>query len=77
MSAHNLGSQLDDAVIVNPQTTGRIMFHSTTTPTDGVAGFARGCLWVNTNSTATNATRLYINAGSDTSATWKAFTHAS
>jgi hypothetical protein len=76
MSAHNLGSQIEDARITTAGTSGRFIAIENSTPTDSVAGYARGCLWINTNSSATTTTRLYINAGSETSTSWKAFTHA-
>lgn len=41
---------------------------SETTPTNGVAGYAKGCTWQNLNGTA--GTLFYINQGTVTSATW-------
>lgn len=76
MSAHNLGTQIEDARITTSGTSGRFIAIENSTPTDATVGYARGCLWINTASTATTTTRFYINAGSETSATWKAFTHA-
>lgn len=77
MSAHNLGSQIEDARVTTAGTSGKFLFIENSTPTDGAVGYARGCLWVNTAAGATTTTRFYINAGSETSSTWKAFTHAS
>ncbi len=42
---------------------------TTGVPTDGVAGFATGALFYNVKATTT-APRVYVNTGSNTSATW-------
>ncbi len=39
-----------------------------TTPTNGAAGYEKGCLFINTGGAA--GTLVYVNTGSSTSATW-------
>jgi hypothetical protein len=41
---------------------------ATTTPTNGVAGYEVGCVWVNTAGSASSI--FYVNTGTRTSATW-------
>lgn len=40
-------------------------------PTDGVAGYAIGCMWQNASATFAALTAWYINVGTFASATWK------
>lgn len=41
---------------------------SVTTPTNGASGYAPGCLWQNMAGSAGSV--LYVNIGTNTSATW-------
>jgi hypothetical protein len=41
---------------------------SNTTPTDGVANYMTGCLWINRSGSPGSV--LYVNIGSNTSANW-------
>lgn len=45
-----------------------LIANGSTTPSNGVAGYAKGCLWINDQGSA--GSLLYINTGSTTSATW-------
>lgn len=50
----------------------KILFaKGTTVPTDGTAGFAKGCLFIKTNATGAG---LYVNNGTDTSCSFKLIT---
>lgn len=73
MSAHNLGTQIEEARIVNSGTNGKFIDFVHAAPAGGETGFAKGALWINTAASSTT-TRLYINTGSNTSATWANFT---
>lgn len=48
----------------------------TTVPTDATNGFAKGCLFVDTD-VATGTTGLYVNVGTKASCVFKAVTNAS
>ena len=75
MSAHNQITELSEAVgptgIGTSQ--GRCFAWFNGVPTASASGYAKGCIAVNVAST-TASTRLYINSGSNTSATWVNFT---
>lgn len=62
--------ELQDAtgVILRKPPVGVLKQIATTTPTNGQAGFATGCVWVNTSGTAGSI--YYINTGTNTSSTW-------
>lgn len=45
---------------------------ATAAPTNGTVGFAKGCLWQNTAGSL--GSLLYVNSGTQTSATWNAVT---
>ena len=80
MSQHNLQAQLETAMMTasgkalyNPSAGGSMLAWGTAIPTDGTAGYAVGCLFINTGGTSTT-TNLYTNRGSATSCAFKAFT---
>lgn len=47
----------------------------TTVPTDAASGYAKGCLFVDTD-VASGTTWLYVNVGTSTSCVFKALTNA-
>ena len=69
MSAHNLGSQLEETSVVTSGTSGKAFVWESSAPAGGESGFAKGAIWINTAGSSTT-TRIYINSGSNTSATW-------
>lgn len=75
MSSHNQIAELSDAVgptgIGTQQ--GKCFAWFNGVPTGSVPGFAKGCIAINVAAT-TAATRLYINSGTNASATWSNFT---
>jgi hypothetical protein len=73
MSAHNLVSQLEEATVSTSGTSGRVLEWRHAAPAGGESGYAKGALWINTAATTTT-TRIYINTGSNTSASWANFT---
>lgn len=75
MSAHNTSSELRATTITNSGTNGKIYDIGHAVPTGSTAGFAKGCLYINTAGTTTND-RIYINSGSNTSSTWTNITAA-
>lgn len=78
MSAHNLAAQLEDARTITNASSGKILNWSDVAPAGSEVGFTKGALWVVTGSSATSAsTRLFINSGSSSSATWVSVTTAS
>ena len=75
MSAHNLISELSDAVGPNGIGTsqGKCFAWFAGVPTGSIAGYAKGCIAINTVATTTTS-RLYINSGTNVSTTWVTFT---
>lgn len=75
MSSHNQISELAEAVgptgIGTSQ--GKCFAWFDGVPTASAAGYAKGCIAINIAATTTT-TRLYINSGTNTSATWANFT---
>lgn len=75
MSSHNQISELSEAVgptgIGTSQ--GKCFAWFNGVPTASAAGYAKGCIAINIAATTTT-TRLYINSGTNTSATWANFT---
>lgn len=64
MSAHNEVTELAN-ITFNGGRCGLIL--STAAPTDSIAGFAPGCLWLYS---VDSASYLYINTGTASSTTW-------
>lgn len=78
MSAHNAASQLEDSSIVTTASSGKVMNWSAAAPAGSEIGWVKGAIWVVTGSSANSgSTRLFINSGSSTSASWVAITTAS
>lgn len=78
MSAHNLGTQIEDATTLTSASSGKIFNWAAAAPAGSEIGYAKGALWIVTGSSANSATtRLFINSGSSTSATWVSITTAS
>jgi hypothetical protein len=75
MSAHNIVTQMEDGIVSTAGTNGKVLFWENAAPTNGVAGYATGCLWINTAGSSTT-TRIYINGGTNASAAWKSITTA-
>jgi hypothetical protein len=75
MSAHNLISELSDAVGPTSIGTsqGKCFAWFNGVPTASAAGYAKGCIAINV-AASTSSTRLYINSGTNASATWSSFT---
>jgi hypothetical protein len=55
-------------VVIDNEPQGKDLVYGTTTPTASASGFEKGCLYVNTAGSLGSI--LYINTGSNTSATW-------
>ncbi len=55
-------------VVIDNEPLGKLLVYGTVAPTASAAGFQTGCLYVNTSGTVGGL--LYINTGSNTSATW-------
>jgi hypothetical protein len=70
------GLNIHDAtgVIAQAPGVGTLLAFGTTVPSDGAAGFAKGCIFAKTDG-STNAI-LYVNAGSITSADFNALPNA-
>ena len=82
MSKHNFYNEMQEGrapassttVVKLTQTIGNLALwaYGQTVPTDGVAGYAAGCLFQDTN--ATGGTVLYANQGTGTSCNFDAVT---
>jgi hypothetical protein len=75
MSSHNQIAELSEAVgptgIGTSQ--GKCFAWFNGVPTASASGYAKGCIAINVAATTTS-TRLYINSGTNASATWSNFT---
>lgn len=72
MGAHNALDELNkEAEIAH---NGKIMDFGNTVPTDGVSGFATGCLFLHTD--GGDGTSLFVNEGTAASADFNAITVA-
>jgi len=63
MSPHNLLNWLQSMLGFG----GRLMVWSTAAPSNSVAGYAGGCIWIRCSD---SNSKVYINTGSNTSTTW-------
>lgn len=66
---HEVAYAHPKGAIIQKPGVGILVASLATTPTNGAAGYARGCLFINSAGNGTN-TDTYINQGSSTSATW-------
>ena len=73
MSAHNLGTHLEEMTISTPTTSGKAILWNDGAPAGGESGYAKGCIWVNCLGNSTT-TRLYVNGGTNSSASWISIT---
>jgi hypothetical protein len=73
MSIHNTASQLMLSTIATPTTNGLLIVAGDGAPPASAAGYAKSCLYIRTDG-STGTTRLYINTGTNASATWSTFT---
>lgn len=53
----------------------KVLVQGTTVPTDTTTGFAKGCLFIDTD-VATGTSGLYVNVGTKTSCVFKLVTNA-
>jgi hypothetical protein len=67
---------MQEAVVTEGTTKGKVFDRGSTVPTDGTKGYAEGCLFVKTGNTD-NTDQLYCNIGSATSCNFNAVTIAS
>lgn len=75
MSAHNTIDQLAEAVGPSNIGTsqGKCFAWFNGVPTASAPGYAKGCIAINVAATTTT-TRIYVNSGTNTSATWASIT---
>jgi hypothetical protein len=73
MSIHNAASDLSQSPVATSTTNGILFTFGDGAPPASASGYAKGCLYVRTDASSTT-TRLYINSGTNTSATWSTFT---
>ena len=75
MSAHNTIDQIAEAV--GPQgigtSQGKCFAWFNGVPTASASGYAKGCIAINV-AASTTTTRIYINSGTNASATWASIT---
>lgn len=69
--SHALNIHDNRGLIARDGTRGNLIAYGTTKPTDGTAGYAPGCLWINV-SAYSEATTLYFNTGTLASCTFTA-----
>lgn len=72
MSGHNALFELNE--IASSAHGGKILDFGNTVPSDGVSGYATGCIFIHTD--GGDGTALYVNEGSSTSANFNAITVA-
>lgn len=72
--ARSLDLHHADATIIEVPGVGILLAYGATVPADAATGYATGCLFLHTD--GGDATSLYVNEGSDTSANFNAVTVA-
>lgn len=75
--ALNISAKASSGVTVNLKDANGDILHAqgTTVPTDETTGYAKGCLFIDTD-VATGTSGLYVNVGTNTSCVFKLVTNA-